>query len=373
MICWCQHQMIKIFLYGKFNKNFPILAFVYLNLSTLEASFSKSFRGYDVSQVDAYVQSVQDFETESQNTLAKSNQKITDLEAEVARLREIESSLFRALKLAEESQQNFAAKMEKESKAILDKAAKEADAIKKKAETDAQKQALLTENERKQTLAQASQELKEQERQLRNLQEAQKEIAAQLKQISEQTLGSISQWNANDLMASIDTVAAPAAKRGRKPGVKNKPKAKNKLVAKVKPASKAKDKTAAKLKPAAKTTLKPAVKAAPAKRGPKPKVQVVKNDGNDVVVAKVVKPVKEAKPNAKVSKSQKVVKPAAKRGPKPSAKKASNPAAKPAAKRGPKPKITLETVSDDGLPTLNKVLEAYAKSTGPRGKVGEIN
>jgi hypothetical protein len=25
------------------------------------------------------------------------------------------------------------------------------------------------------------------------------------------------------------------------------------------------------------------------------------------------------------------------------------------------------------LPTLNKVLEAYAKSTGSRGKVGEIN
>jgi hypothetical protein len=62
-------------------------------------------------------------------------------------------------------------------------------------------------------------------------------------------------------------------------------------------------------------------------------------------------------------------KPAAKRGPKPKAKSA----AKPATKRGPKPKISLETVSDDGLPTLNKVLEAYAKSTGPRGKVGEIN
>ena len=180
----------------------------------LEASFSKSFRGYDVSEVDAYVQSVQDFETESQNTLAKSNQKVADLEAEVARLREIESSLFRALKLAEESQQNFSAKMEKEAKVILDKASKEADAIKKKAETEAQKQALLSENERKQTLAQAGQELKEQERQLRNLQEAQKEIAAQLKQISEQTLGSISQWNVTELVkpvASIDTVAAPAA------------------------------------------------------------------------------------------------------------------------------------------------------------------
>ncbi len=367
MICWYQHQTIKIFLFGKFNKNFPILAFVYLNLSTLEASFSKSFRGYDVSQVDAYVQSVQDFETESQNTLAKSNQKITDLEAEVARLREIESSLFRALKLAEESQQNFAAKMEKESKAILDKAAKEADAIKKKAETDAQKQALLTENERKQTLAQASQELKEQERQLRNLQEAQKEIATQLKLISEQTLGSISQWNATELVqpvASIDTVAAPAAKRGRKPGVKNKPKVK--VAKKPKVAAKAKV-----VKPIAtpKTKATPKPKATPAKRGPKPKIQAIA-------------PVAVLSPAA--MSTQPEVKPAAKRGPKPKsvaktpkkakpAKPAAKSATKPAAKRGPKPKITLETVSDDGLPTLNKVLEAYAKSSGPRGKVGEIN
>ena len=314
----------------------------------MEASFSKSFRGYDVSQVDAYVQSVQDFETESNNSLAKSNQKITDLEAEVARLREIESSLFRALKLAEESQQNFTAKMEKEAKGILDKASKEADAIKKKAETEAQKQALLSENERKQTLAQAGQELKEQERQLRNLQEAQKEIAAQLKQISEQTLGSISQWNATELVkpvASIDTIAAPAAKRGRKPGVKNKPKATAK-----KPKATAKKPIAA---------VKPTVAA---------KVKVAKPTAAAKV--KVVKP----KAAAKV----KVVKPKAapaKRGPKPktNAVESSEVVVKLAAKRGPKPKISLETVSDEGLPTLNKVLEAYAKSSGPRGKVGEIN
>jgi cell division initiation protein len=298
----------------------------------LEASFSKSFRGYDVSEVDAYVQSVQDFETKTEHSLAILNQKTVELEAEVTRLREIESSLFRALKLAEESQQNFTAKMEKEAKSILDKANKEAEAIKKKADSDAQKQALLTENERKQTLAQAGQELKEQERQLRNLQEAQKEIAAQLKTISEQTLGSIANWSSTDLVkpvASIDTVVAPSAKRGRKPGVKNKPKTKSEAKAKAKPAAKA----AAKIKTAPKS--KPASKAIPAKRGPKPKV-----------------------------------KPAAVITAKPVAVKTSKPAP---AKRGPKPKITLETVSDDGLPTLNKVLEAYAKSTGPRGKVGEIN
>jgi cell division initiation protein len=305
----------------------------------LEASFSKSFRGYDVSEVDAYVQSVQNFETESQNALAKSNQKTAELKAEVARLREIESSLFRALKLAEESQQNFSAKMEKEAKSILDKANKEAEAIKKKADSDAQKQALLTENERKQTLAQANQELKEQERQLRNLQEAQKEIASQLKSISEQTLGSIANWLTTDLVAPI-ALLAPAAptttsKRGRKPGVKNKPKTKVKAKAKVKPPVKekiAKEKVV-KAKPAPKA--KPADKAIPAKRGPKPK----------------------AKPEALSAAKPAVIK-----------------TEKPApSKRGPKPKISLETVSDEGLPTLNKVLEAYAKSSGPRGKVGEIN
>ena len=299
----------------------------------MEASFSKSFRGYDVSEVDAYVQSVQDFETKTEHSLANLNQKTVELEAEVTRLREIESSLFRALKLAEESQQNFTAKMEKEAKSILDKANKEAEAIKKKADSDAQKQALLTENERKQTLAQAGQELKEQERQLRNLQEAQREIAAQLKHISEQTLGSIANWLLTDLVTPIAALApaAPttASKRGRKPGVKNKPKTKSEAKAKAKPAAKA----AAKLKPAPKA--KTAVKAIPAKRGPKPKV-----------------------------------KPAAVITAKPVAVKTSKPAP---AKRGPKPKIILETVSDDGLPTLNKVLEAYAKSTGPRGKVGEIN
>ena len=335
----------------------------------MAASFSKSFRGYDVSEVDAYVQSVENFETETENTLAKLNHKTAELEAEVTRLREIESSLFRALKLAEESQQNFAAKMERESKSILDKATKEADAIKKKADVDAQKQALLTENERKQTLAQAGQELKEQERQLRNLQEAQKEIASQLKHISEQTLGSIAQWGTISVInqpTSIESNPATVSKRGRKPGVKNKPK-----TAKVKPAAKPK---VVKAKPAAKPNVakaKPAPKPKVAKAKPaaKPKVSKAKLAPKPKVVK--AKPVIKAKPMAAP----------AKRGPKPKAKPpvvqttkpATKTATKPAAKRGPKPKISIDTITDDGLPTLNKVLEAYAKSSGPRGKVGEIN
>jgi hypothetical protein len=52
------------------------------------------------------------------------------------------------------------------------------------------------------------------------------------------------------------------------------------------------------------------------------------------------------------------------------------PAPKKTVKKQPTKKgkhLDAATIEDDGLPTLNKVLEAYAKTTGPRGKVGEIN
>jgi hypothetical protein len=69
--------------------------------------------------------------------------------------------------------------------------------------------------------------------------------------------------------------------------------------------------------------------------------------------------VKKAKPVKKsVSKAKPVAKP-------------EKPAKKPAVKKGKH--LDASTIEDDGLPTLNKVLEAYAKTSGPRGKVGEIN
>jgi hypothetical protein len=58
-------------------------------------------------------------------------------------------------------------------------------------------------------------------------------------------------------------------------------------------------------------------------------------------------------------------------------KPVAKPVAKAKEKPAPKPKkanhLDVRTIEDDGLPTLNKVLEAYAKSSGPRGKVGDIN
>ena len=42
-------------------------------------------------------------------------------------------------------------------------------------------------------------------------------------------------------------------------------------------------------------------------------------------------------------------------------------------KKMTKSDLSTENGGDDGLPTLNKVLAAYAKSTGSKGKIGDIN
>jgi cell division initiation protein len=241
-----------------------------------EVSFSKSFRGFDVHEVSDYVQSVALFEDEMNRQQAVLVEKVQTLEQEVNRLREVETSLFRAMKLAEEAQKNWQEKVEKEAAKVLESAKKQAETVLASAEKEAQKAKLLVENERKQLIGQVEQEVKEQTRELKRLESIQAEIAGQLANFARQTLTSVEAWSKLEEVKVVKEVP---------------------------------------VKPVAK-------KAVPAKK----------------VVAK-------AKP-AKTVKKQPV-------------------------KKGKH--LDVATIEDDGLPTLNKVLEAYAKTTGPRGKVGEIN
>ena len=216
-------------------------------------------------------------------------EKNNALEKEISRMRELESSLLRAMQLAEEAQKTWQVKVEAEAKSIHEKSVKDAEKLVENAKKEAEKIKFLAESERKSLLASASQELKDQERGLIGLQEAQKEIANQLAQIAQSTLTRIQAWN------KPETSMQKEVAQVTKVDVQEK-----KVVAKPKSA------------PKAGKSAKP----------------------------KSTKPLKATSPK-KVSE-----------------KKLSS--------------KDME-IQDDGLPTLNKVLEAYAKSTGPRGKVGDIN
>ena len=247
-------------------------------MSISAVSFSKGFRGYDVAEVQAYVNSVDQFAAESARNEQVMQEKIQQLEQEVNRLREVESSLFRAMKLAEEAQVHWQQKVEKEAEGMLADAKKKANAILAESEQSVKKSALLVENERKQLLAQAEQELKEKQREMARLEAVQQAFAEQMLELSQQTIDQLASWKKD---------VAP------------------------------------------------------------------------------ITPVKSVQVKAKAP--SKTVKPVAK--PKPVVKKKAKPVSKPAKSNH----LDASTIEDDGLPTLNKVLEAYAKSSGPRGKVGDLN
>jgi cell division initiation protein len=247
-----------------------------------EVGFSKSFRGYQVDEVESYVD---DLRREFGHLVDKNNA----LEKEISRMRELESSLLRAMQLAEEAQKTWQVKVEAEAKTIQEKSVKDAEKLVENAKKEAEKIKFLAESERKSLLASASQELKDQERALIGLQEAQKEIANQLAQIAQSTLTRIQAWNTAE--ASVQKEVG----------------------------------------------------------------QVTKVD---------VQETKVAANSRSVPKTGKSAKP-----------KSTKPLKATSPKKASEKKLSSKDmkIQDDGLPTLNKVLEAYAKSTGPRGKVGDIN
>ncbi|CAM4128667.1 hypothetical protein EWU23_02630 [Cytophagaceae bacterium 50C-KIRBA] len=297
-----------------------------------EASFSKSFRGYSVSEVHDYLFRIEEYHHAIQQSRDRLETKIVDLEKELNRLREAESSMLKAVQMADEAQMNWKIKAEKDAELALQKAQKQSSHLIEQAEKDAAKIKLLAEGESKQILLQSNQTIREQERVLRGLQEAQKEVAGQLMGISEKTLQQIKTWSVSSetFAKSIEPEAALSA-IGRKTRAQ-------------------KQKTAPKQ---AKRIKKPSLKAKP-----KGKVGRPKSPASSIVESKI--PAKRGrKPKsttitqvAKLPKSQGLKKTST------SKKKAIDPT---------------QLNPDDSLPTLNKVLEAYAKSSGPQGKIGDLN
>lgn len=268
-----------------------------------EANFSKSFRGYDVSDVNDYLLQIDGFVEQNNQLRERMEDKIATLEVEVARLREVENSLFRALKMAEEAQQNWLNKMDSEVNQLIDAAKEKANKIIEDAQKEAQKSKVITENERKLILDEANKKSIETNRSLRAMQAAQKEVAQQLIQLSELTLERVKTWESSqtELLENLTTEKVDSGKSVA-------PKEKKKVV------------LVKKINKSAKAPLK------------KDKV-VAKDSPKDV----------QSKENSEVKTLKKSLVP------------------------------KQEAMDDDSLPTLNKVLEAYAKSNGPKGKIGDLN
>jgi cell division initiation protein len=122
--------------------------------------FERVLRGYDKDEVNAYLQSLSQEWERTQDEVKEVRIKYEATEREVTKLREVESSLYKTLKTAEDTGANVIGQANKTAELILREAQMKADAMLNEAKTKAKNVIEESEFISKQMLAEMEERLK---------------------------------------------------------------------------------------------------------------------------------------------------------------------------------------------------------------------
>ena len=157
-------------------------------------TFNKSFRGYDTESVDAFLFSLsQEWERISED-VRNSRQQLEVAEKEIVRMKEIENSLFKTLKAAEDAQQNINAKAEAEANLITDKAQQDAEEIMNEAKKKADMMVSESENKAKFLIEEAVNDLKSYERDFKAMERYKDYLVVELKSFANDALDKVTKF-----------------------------------------------------------------------------------------------------------------------------------------------------------------------------------
>ncbi len=163
-------------------------------LEIRQHTFDKSFRGYDTESVDAFLLSLsQEWERISED-VRNSKQQLEIAEKEIVRMKEIENSLFKTLKAAEDAQQNINAKAEAESSLITDKARQDAEEITNEAQKKANMLVSESENKAKFLVEEAVNDLKNYERDFKAMERYKDYLVVELKSFANDALDKVTKF-----------------------------------------------------------------------------------------------------------------------------------------------------------------------------------
>lgn len=163
-------------------------------LEIRQHTFDKSFRGYDTESVDAFLLSLsQEWERISEE-LRFSKQNLEIAEKEIVRMKEIESSLFKMLKAAEDAQQNINAIAESEASLITEKARIEAEEITREAQKKADMMISESENKAKFLVEEAVNDLKNYERDFKAMERYKDYLVVELKSFAKDALDKVTKF-----------------------------------------------------------------------------------------------------------------------------------------------------------------------------------
>jgi len=121
-------------------------------LEIRQKTFEKVFRGYDKDEVDAYLQSLSMEWERLLDENKELNQKIETLENESSKLRELESSLYKTLKTAEDTGATLIEQAKKETDLKIRESSIQAESILSEARSKAKNLLENAESKKKQTL-----------------------------------------------------------------------------------------------------------------------------------------------------------------------------------------------------------------------------
>ncbi|MFY7825993.1 MAG: DivIVA domain-containing protein [Flectobacillus sp.] len=174
-------------------------------LEIRQHTFDKSFRGYDTESVDAFLLSLsQEWERVAEEVRV-TKQLLDKAEQEVARVKEIESSLFKTIKVAEEAQKEINEKAHLEAAKIIEDAKVEAERVISEAnlkadqiEEDAKRQSNIVVSDAESRavflVEEADSKLKSFERDTKSLEKYKDLLVLELKKFATDTLDKISKF-----------------------------------------------------------------------------------------------------------------------------------------------------------------------------------
>lgn len=182
------------------------------------ADFSKSFRGFDVSEVQHFVYEINLKFDELIQKLEEKESQIRSLEIELEKYKQLENSMLKAIEMADKHQKEWV-ETQKSQLAELEKQAKEkSDLIIENAQKEAKKWKILEENSIKSQKNKLAQEFLEAQREIKAIKEAKKQISEEITHLLASTKNKIKPEKSN--------------KNPVKKAVSSKPKSKNQVESK---------------------------------------------------------------------------------------------------------------------------------------------
>ncbi len=163
-------------------------------LEIRQHTFDKSFRGYDTESVDAFLLSLsQEWERVAEDfRQTKINLEVA--EREILRMKEIENSLFKTLKAAEDAQQEINGKAQAEADLITDKAKKDAEEMADEAQKKANMIISEAENKAKFLVDDAVNDLKNYERDFKAMERYKDYLVVELKSFANDALDKVTKF-----------------------------------------------------------------------------------------------------------------------------------------------------------------------------------